>query len=177
MLEEKRNSVSTRMRTVYDEIAALTDAVCLEHLDEEYAQLARLMTAALARKRPSPLERGRKDVWAASIVYCLGTVNFLFDKSQLPYMRADELAALFGVSQKTAANKARQIRDILDICQADPKWWRPSQMEANPLAWWVMVNGLIVDARNLPLELQKELVRRGLIPFVPGKKGENIHRE
>ena len=161
------------MQSTYSEIVALTDVFCRQHLDEEYAQLARLMAAALARKRPSPLERGRKDVWAAAIVYSLGNVNFLFDKSQVPHMRADELAALFGVSQKTASNKARQIRDILEICQADPKWWRPSHLEENPLAWWVMINGLAVDARKLPLAIQEQLVKRGLIPFVPGNRDEN----
>jgi hypothetical protein len=97
----------------------------------------------------------------------LGNANFLFDKSQVPHLRADELAGFFGVSQKTAANKARQIREILKIVQADPKWWRPSRMDKNPLAWLVIINGLVVDARNLPREIQEELARRGLIPFAP----------
>ena len=44
-------------------------------------------------------------------------------------MKADELSGLFGVSQRTAADKARQIKDILKICQMDPKWWRRSKME------------------------------------------------
>ena len=49
------------MRARFDEIVALTDQVCGEYLDEEYAQLVRYATAALCRKRPSPLERGRVD--------------------------------------------------------------------------------------------------------------------
>ena len=172
MSETKSESVPIKMQPVYDEITKLTDAVCVEHLDEEYAELARKMTASLARKRPSPLERGRKDVWAAAIVYSLGNVNFLFDKSQVPHMRTGELSDLFGVSQRTAADKARQIKDILKMSPMDPKWWRRSKMESNPLAWWVMVNGLAVDARMLSLEIQEELVRRKLIPFVPGKTTE-----
>jgi hypothetical protein len=168
----EKESVPIKMQPVYEEITKLTDAVCSEYLDEEYAKLARKMTAALARKRPSPLERGRKDVWAAAIVYSLGNVNFLFDKTQVPHMKADEPADLFGVSQRTAANKARQIKDIPKMSQMDPKWWRRSKMESNPLAWWVLVNGLAVDARTLPLEFQEELVRRKLIPFVPGKRTE-----
>jgi hypothetical protein len=170
MENQKGEAVPARIRAIYDEITGLTDAVCREHLDEEYAKLARLMAAALARKRPSPLERGRKDVWAAGIVYALGTVNFLFDKSQVPHMSAEELCALFGVSQKTAANKARQIREALDVVQADPKWWRPSRMEDNPIAWYVMINGLMIDARKLPPDTREVLARRGLIPSVPGKK-------
>jgi hypothetical protein len=43
------------------EVAAITDRVCAEHLDDEYAVLCRKATAALARKRPSPLLRsGRR---------------------------------------------------------------------------------------------------------------------
>jgi hypothetical protein len=75
MSEKKSDSVPSKMQPVYDEITKLTDAVCSEHLGEEYAELARRMAAALARKRPSPLERGRKDVWAAAIVYSLGNVK------------------------------------------------------------------------------------------------------
>jgi len=170
MRKHKSESVPIKIQTLYDDIAKLTDSICLDHLDKEYAELARRMASTLARKRPSPLARGRKDVWAAAIVYALGSVNFLFDKSQVPHMRADELANLFGVSQKTAANKARQIRDILKIEQADPNWWRPSKLEEKPLAWWVMINDLAVDARKLPVEIQEELVQRKLIPFVPGKR-------
>jgi len=171
--KEKSESVPIKMRPVYDEITALTDAVCLEHLDHEYSQLARKMAAALARKRPSPLERGRADVWAAAIVYALGTINFIFDRSQVPHFRADELAGFFGVSQKTAANKSRKIMEILNTGKADPEWYRPSRMEHNPLAWFVMVNGLMVDARMLPREIQEVLAGKGVIPFVPsGKKAE-----
>jgi len=35
-----------------------------------------------------------------------------------------------------------------------------------------MANGLAVDARKLPLEIQKLLAQRKLIPFVPGKRAE-----
>jgi len=170
MPKKQSDSVPIKMKPIYDEITALTDSVCRQHLDEEYAQLARKMTAALARKRPSPLERGRRDVWAAAVVYALASINFLFDKSQVPYMSAEDLAALFAVSQKTAANKARTVRDVLNAGQADPNWWRPSNMENNPFAWWVSVNGLVTDARELPLAVQEHLAREGIIPFVPSKK-------
>jgi len=170
MSEKVSESVPKKMQPIYDEIVVLTDAVCCKHLDDDYAHLARKMTAALARKRPSPLERGRRDVWAAAIVYALASINFLFDKSQVPHMRADDLAVLFGVSQKTAANKARTILDALKTSQGDPMWWRPSNMEKNPFAWWISVNGLAVDARMLPRDIQEHLVKKGIIPFVPSGK-------
>jgi len=170
MPETISESVPKKMQPIYGEIVSLTDAVCSKHLDEDYAHLARKMTAALARKRPSPLERGRRDIWAAAIVYALATINFLFDKSQVPHMRADDLAALFGVSQKTAANKARTVLDALKTSQGDPMWWRPSNMDNNPFAWWVVIDGLVVDARTLPPDIQAYLANDGIIPFVPSQR-------
>ena len=40
------------------------------------------------------------------------------------------------------------------------------------MLWYVEVNGILMDARRLPLEMQIECAQRGLIPFVSGLKGE-----
>ena len=53
----KSFSVPEAMQARYAEITALTDACCLEKLNEEYAQVCREMAATLARKRPSPPHR------------------------------------------------------------------------------------------------------------------------
>ena len=52
---KKSEKIPKKMQEKYDAIVTLTDEVCKEHLDDEYAQLARQATAALCRKRPSPL--------------------------------------------------------------------------------------------------------------------------
>jgi hypothetical protein len=155
------------MREKYEAVTKITDEFCHEHLDEEYADLCRKMAAALSRKRPSPLEGGRVKSWAAGIVYALGRVNFLFDKSQEPYMSAGELCEKIGVSQSTASNKSREIWDVLDLIQLHPEWCLPSMLEDNLLAWMIEVNGLVVDARMMPKEIQEEAYRLGLIPYVP----------
>jgi hypothetical protein len=33
------------------------------------------------------------------------------------------------------------------------------------------VNGLIVDARYVPRQIQEEAFRKGLIPYIPGARG------
>jgi len=63
----------------------------------------------------------------------LGTVNFLFDKSQNPHLRGEDLARLCGVAPSTAANQGRKVRDLLGMYQGDPNWCLPSFMDANPL--------------------------------------------
>ena len=168
--KSKSLSVPEAMRQRYEEITSLTDAMCRERLNEEYAQVCREMTATLARKRPSPLASGRTNSWACAIAYTVGSVNFLFDKSQSPHLRADELCAWFGLSKSTGGNKATQIKQILKIDFFDPQWTLPSRMDSNPMAWMISVNGLIVDARHLPRPIQEEAYRKGLIPYLPPEK-------
>jgi len=47
------------VRPAAEAIIALTDRICPELLDAEYAILARSVVAKLARKRPSPIQSGR----------------------------------------------------------------------------------------------------------------------
>ena len=167
MSSQDQERVPKKLRARYDEIVALTDAVCREYLNDEYAQLCRKLAATLSRKRPSPLERGRAKSWAAAIAHTIGQVNFLFDKSQTLHIRADELAQCFGVSKSTAGNKAKDIRDMLNIGMMDFKWTLPSRMDDNPMAWMVSVNGFITDVRSMPREIQEAAYQKGLIPYLP----------
>ncbi len=168
MAKSAEENVPHSMRPIYDEITQLTDAFCRDHLDEEIAMLCHKVAGALARKRPSPLERGKRQVWACAILYALAQINFLFDRSETPHTTPGEIAAAFGVSQSTAGTKAKQIRDLLNVTILDPEWSRPSKIDENPMAWMISVNGLILDARYAPREIQEEAYRKGLIPYLPG---------
>jgi hypothetical protein len=54
----RSKSVPKNMQARYDQIVALTDEFCQQHLNEEYRELAQYMAAALCRKRPSPVASG-----------------------------------------------------------------------------------------------------------------------
>jgi hypothetical protein len=163
-------SVPLGMRPTFEEVTKIAEAFCREHLDEEYAQLSRKLIAALCRKRPSPLQQGQARVWACAAVYALGSNNFLWDKSESPHLSATELCERFGVGKSTASSKARQIADALNVRPFDPRWFRASRMDDNPVAWMVEINGFIVDVRSESRALQEEAFRRGLIPFIPGSR-------
>ncbi len=165
-------TVPAAMKPYYEAIVLLTDEFCTDRLNAEYAQVCRKLAAKLARKRPSPLQSGNPNTWAAAIVHTVGSVNFLFDKSQTPHIRADDLAAEFGLSKSTVGNKAKQIKDLLKIGVFDPDWTLPSKIDSNPMAWTVIVNGFMVDARALPRELQELAYSKGLIPYLPEMKEE-----
>ncbi len=147
-------------------LTALTDRFCQEHLDEEYADLARQAIAALCRKRPSPLTSGHPQTWACAVLYALGQVNFLSDKATQPYMAMADLCGHFGIAASTGGNKAKLVRNALAMRQFDHRWTLPSRLANSPLAWLIEVDGLVVDARQLPVVMQEVAVQKGLIPFV-----------
>jgi hypothetical protein len=55
----------------------------------------------------------------------------------------------------------------LKVQHFDPEFSRRKLLANNPIAWMVEFNGLIVDARTLPPEIQADARRRGLIPDLP----------
>jgi hypothetical protein len=159
--------VPKAVRPVVDEVVAITDSVCLAVLDEEYADLARRAVAKLARKRPSPLLRGRRAGWAAGVVYALGQANFLFDPAIGPTATADQLSGAFGVAKTTMGSKARQVRGLLRISPFSREFERADMAARNPLRWIIEVDGLAVDVRHVPLDIQVAAFERGFIPYVP----------
>src|SRR3979490_3392333 len=115
-------SVPRVTRVAFARIVQFTDDVCLQRLTVEYAELSRRLTAALARKRPSPLLKGNARSWGCGVVYGLSKVNFLFDPAQTRHFRPRQLCEFFGVSPPTASSKARDIMQRLGIVQLDPAW-------------------------------------------------------
>lgn len=107
---------------------------------------------------------------AAGIVYTIASKNFIFDKSMPIHRTAEELSRPFGIAPSTAGNKAGEIRELISMSPWDTEWMLRELIEDNPVVWMLSVDGFIVDARDLPLEVQQEAARRGLIPYVPSPK-------
>ena len=168
MATRKSTKVPKALKETYDGITAITDAFCRDQLNEDYGELAKLATAALCRKRPSPLSRGKPKTWACSILYALGQVNFLSDKSFEPHMSLGELCERMEVGKSTASAKASLVSQALDFHPYHPDWALPNLLERHPFAWFLEIDGLLVDARSLPLEIQEAAFEAGLIPNVPG---------
>lgn len=163
-------SVPKSMQATYNAIVHLTDEVCTKHLNTECRDLARDMAAALCRKRPSPLASGQPRTWACAILYELGRVNFLSDPSTQPHMTLAELCAALGVGQSTASAKARVIANTLGVNRLNPSWMLPSLVETHPLVWMADVNGVLVDLRTMPREVQEIAFEKGMIPYIPADR-------
>lgn len=163
-------TVPRAMQARFEEIIGITDAFCDQHLDAEYKELARWMTAALCRKRPSPVTSGKPVTWASGIIWALGRVNFLSDPSTPPSMTLAEVASAFGVGESTVSAKSRAIMDLLDLHQFHPDWTLPRLAESNPYIWMAEVNGLLVDLRDMPREVQVIAFEKGMIPYIPADR-------
>lgn len=74
------------------------------------------------------------------------------------------------VSKSTGGNKSKEVRDILKTFQCDPNWYLPSEMDNNPMAWLISVNGFMIDARNAPRQIQELAYEKGMIPYIPDDK-------
>lgn len=164
----KAERVPVQMREKFTAITQQTDGFCKQYLNDEYKTAIRFIVATLCRKRPSPLLRGNENTWAAGAVHAIGMVNFLFDSSQKPHCKTSDIYAYFGVASSTGLNKSKEIRDLLQMNRLSPEWTLPSRMEQNPLIWMLKVNGMIVDVRHMPLEVQQIAYEKGLIPYIPG---------
>jgi uncharacterized protein DUF6398 len=148
-------------------ISALTDAFCEKHLNDEYRVLIHRVVATLARKRPSPLLKGKENVWAAAAVHAVGRVNFLDDPAQVPHCKSQIIYEFFGVAQSTGQSKSKEIRDALLMGPMSPEWTLPSRLADNPLVWMLQVDGLMIDIRQAPGRAATARLRERADPFHP----------
>ena len=162
--------IPRQMQPIYDEIAGMIEAYCEKYLSEAHKAICLRLLEKLCRKRPSPLLKGRRNTWAAGIVYAIAANNFIFDKTMPIHLTAEELSRPFGIAPSTAGNKAAEIRRLAQMEPWDTEWILPELIEKNRAVWRISVDGFLLDARWLPLEIQQEAARRGLIPYVPAPK-------
>ncbi len=165
-MDEWMNRVPMELRERLFEVVDLTDDFCNRHLNEEYAELCRRLTVALARKRSSPLARGQAEVWACGIVRTIGWANVLDDPKSSPYMKLIDIDPEFGVANSTGQGKSMAIKRMFGIGRLNPDWTLPSRLGDNPVFWMVEVNGILVDIRQESRETQEEAFQEGLIPYI-----------
>lgn len=151
-------------------ITECIDRVCDEHLGDfadEYRATCQLMAATCCQEGTPIVEgRAKAESWAAGILWTVGWVNFLDDRSSTPHLTAKQAAAAFGVSVATLEAKSRDLRYGLGVEPHDGRWTLPTLARSNPLIWLLETTSNTVDARTLPTETQQVLVEVGLIPFV-----------
>ncbi|MGP8319414.1 MAG: DUF6398 domain-containing protein [Methanosarcinaceae archaeon] len=138
----------------------MTAGFCDEYLDEEYEHLCDKLIKKMGRKRNVPYLSGNMEIWAAAIVYALGQMNFLFDKSTTPFASADDICNYFGTSKSTTSQKSKLIRDMFKMRYFDDEFSTSSVLKNSPYSNFVMMDDLVVSIDDLPPELQDLLQRK-----------------
>ena len=139
-----------------NEIKDLVLAFCEEHLDEELYGYALELCDMLGRKRKISITRGKKEIWAASIIYVIARLNFLFDPESEFFLSADTVCDFFGAKKSTVGNKATQIEKACNLGLGAEGLCSPEISDALTLV--ELPNGLVIPKSMLPrLDIVYEL--------------------
>ena len=103
-MSDKENKINK-----LNKIKSMIEGFCRNHLNNEYEGYAIKLFDMLSRKRKIDISRGKEEIWAASIVYVIARLNFLFDRADKNYITADDVCDFFQTKKSTVGNKATQI--------------------------------------------------------------------
>jgi len=145
----------TRINEKAQQLISLTTEFCEQHLDDEYKQLSEKLIRKMSRKRNVPYLSGRIEIWAAGIIYALGQINFLFDRSFEPYATPDDICNHFGTNKSTTTQKAKAIRDMFKLTYWDDEFSTERNKKDNPFSKLMMINDLIIPIDILESESQE----------------------
>jgi len=132
------------IKLIEKNLIELTSEFCAQKLDEDYAQLCIKLIQKMGRKRDVPFQSGKVEIWAAAVIYALGSINFLFDKAFEPYATPDDICEHFDTKKTSVASKAKIIKNMFNMSYYSSEFSTKRMNESNPFNKMRMVNGFIV---------------------------------
>ncbi len=148
-------------------IKELLKAFSEEHLNDELAGYSLNLCERIGRKRDLSVVRGKRETWAAAIVYVIARLNFLFDRQHEYSITPDTICEFFGTKRTTTTNKAREIEQACDIAMGEEGLCSQDIADALTL---VELPGGFVATRNM---LQGDSVE---IEFVDGEEAKELEK-
>lgn len=129
------------------EIKELVLGFCDKHLNEELAGYTLKLCETLDRKRKISITRGKKEIWAASIVYVIARLNFLFDPESEFFLTAETICDFFGTKKSTIGSKASYIENICNLGLGAEGFCSPKISDSLTLV--ELPNGLVIPKSML----------------------------
>lgn len=124
-----------------DEIKNMLKEFSTKHLNDELHGYAIRLLEKLARKRTLSITKGKREIWAASIIYVIARLNFLFDKENQYFLTSDIICDFFGCSKSTVGNKATAIEQACKLGFGAEGFCRPEISDALTLV--ELPNGMV----------------------------------
>ncbi|MFH1964203.1 MAG: DUF6398 domain-containing protein [Acidobacteriota bacterium] len=128
----------------FSQIRQLLEDYSSRYFDDELRRYALNLLKTIRRKPLMEINRGKTEIWAASIIYVICRMNYLFDKEKDKYISTDELCVFFSVKKSTIGNKATQIETIYDIPLGDWRYTKPEIAEI--FEFYVTPEGFIIPS-------------------------------
>jgi len=113
-----------------DEIKDMLKAFSAQHLNDELHGYCIKLLEKISRKRTLSITKGKREIWAASIIYVIARLNFLFDKASKKFLTVDTVCVFFGCSKSTIGNKATEIEKACKIKMGDVDFCSPDISDA-----------------------------------------------
>lgn len=142
------------------QIKTLIENYCSEYLNSELSVCVIRLFDTISQNPLMDINRGKTEIWAASIVYVVARLNFLLDKESDNYISFDELCNYFNTKKSTIGNKATQIEINYGIDFTDENYTIPEIADAFSMS--VTPEGFIVPnflIGTLSEEEEEELKR------------------
>ena len=93
------------------ELIKLINAFCDKYLDEEYKNLSVKLIKRMANEEKVLFNCGSLENWATSILYALGQINYLFNKThEGQYVSRKTLLRFYHAKSSTITNKSAEIK-------------------------------------------------------------------
>jgi hypothetical protein len=147
-MDERINMAKVEKIERLNEIKQLVLSFCEEHLNEDLADYAIKLCKTLGRKQKISITRGGKEIWAASIVYVIARLNFLFDPESEFCLTADTICDYFGTKKSTIGSKATHIESICNLGLGAEGFCSPEISDALTLV--ELPNGLVIPKSMVP---------------------------
>jgi hypothetical protein len=147
-MDERINMTKVEKAERLNEIRELVLAFCEEHLNEELAGYALKLCNTLGKKRKISITRGKIEIWAASVVYVIARMNFLFDPGSEFFLTADTICEFFGTKKSTIGSKATQIEKICNLGLGTEGFCSPEISDALTLV--ELPDGLVIPKNMVP---------------------------
>jgi hypothetical protein len=154
-------------KNIQSQIESLIKGFCSKYLDSELQGYSLSLFGTILEKSLLNIYRGKSEIWAASIMYVIARLNFLFDKDSDNFMSVDELCDYFNVKKSTIGNKATQIEKMYNISIGDKKYTKPEI--AKSFEFSMTSEGFIIPSS---MASGKEIV----IEFAEGEDFEELKR-
>jgi hypothetical protein len=108
--------------TAADQILTQVTDYCQKYLDNEYEEVCNQVFKNLLEENPAVFNRGNAGIWGAAIIWAVGSINFLGDKSFKPYATLADVCSYFNANKSSVGQKSAKIRKLLNINRYNPDY-------------------------------------------------------